>query len=145
MSTVKKMIYVGIDPGANTGIATWRPAGQVLTIYPAKQFWFAWQQCHQIQSTYSDAIFVVEDPNANPPIFPRKITGRKRDRLAQNVGMNKRDAKLWLEYFRWRGWNHKAVRPSSSKWSKEDLKRITGYTGRSSEHGRDAAKLVFGR
>lgn len=138
------MVFLGIDPGTRTGLAKWD--GSDLKIWPAKDFWSAFDIFHELRVDYGDdLVTVIEKPDLNRPLFNKRITGRKRDRYAMNVGSVKRDGQLWVAYMEHRGFPYKAVRPSTSKWDADTLRRITGYRGRTSEHGRDAAKLVFGR
>lgn len=143
------MIFIGLDPGANTGLATWDSDKEDLYIYPAMDFWSAVDEVFDLLNRAvekgANVKFYIEAPHLNNPVFPNKLTGRKRDRYAMNVGSNKRDGKLWIALAEMRGWDFVAVQPTTSKWSKKKLETITGYTGQSSEHGRDAAKIIFGR
>ncbi len=135
--------YLGIDPGRKTGLAVWHAAREELEIFPAMPFWEAWEK---VTGSYppSETAAVIEDPTQNRPVFRRGTSGRRREKIAQDVGENKAHAKLWIEGLERLGYAVRRVRPTQKKWSKRTFERITGYTGRSSSHARDAARLVFG-
>ena len=135
-------MYLGVDPGKQTGLALWVPSEDRLILPPAKSFFDAlsWAAEHADPAC---TVCVVEDPTQNKPIFNRGVSGRRNLKIAQNVGSNKRSAQLTIKGLLRRGFYVRRVRPTSAKWSKETLERMTGYTGRSSQHARDAAKLVY--
>ena len=72
-------------------------------------------------------------------------------KTGRNVGKLDGVCQRWEEWLLDQGFEVKKVRPSSRrkgidlKLSAEKFKRITGYTGTSNEHERDAAMLVFKR
>ena len=63
------------------------------------------------------------------------------------AGSVKRDCQIWEDFLRAHGIKYEMVAPhqGATKWTADTFARITGYTGRTSNHGRDAAVLVFGR
>ena len=67
-------------------------------------------------------------------------------RIVIRAGAAKRDAKIWEEYLSDLAipFERRKPEPGRTKWSEDYWKRITGYTGRTSNHARDAALLVFG-
>ena len=142
-------LWIGVDPGKKTGVAYWHDYAEKLEVLPAWPFWKAW---HEVRATVRRAqkqgmsvCAVVEDPTQNAPVWSRGGQhGRKHIKIAQNVGSNKRDAQLWVSGLERLGIEVKKVRPEKSKWSRSTFENITGYEGRTSEHGRDAARLVFG-
>lgn len=66
---------------------------------------------------------------------------------AQGVGSVKRDAQIWEDWCTEQGLNFKMIHPAANATKKkaEDFTRMTGWTGRTNEHARDAAMLVFKR
>ena len=68
-----------------------------------------------------------------------------RERL-QGAGSVKRDCVIWEEFLNDRKIPYMLIAPknNSTKLSAESFKKITGYSGRTNEHTRDAAMLVFG-
>jgi hypothetical protein len=71
-------------------------------------------------------------------------TGRER---AQGAGSIKRDCSIWREFAAFYSIPMEVRRPQkgATKWSAEKFAQLTGWTGRTNEHGRDAAMLVFRR
>ena len=73
-----------------------------------------------------------------------KTSGRE---VLQGAGSIKRDCSIWEEFFDL----HKikafpiAPKDTKTKMNAQLFARLTGWTGRTSEHARDAALLVWGR
>ena len=69
-------------------------------------------------------------------------TGRER---LKGAGSVERDAKIWRDFLAENKIKHKAIAPKNNitKLSAKQFALITGYKGRTNEHGRDAAMLVF--
>ena len=134
------MIYIGIDPGSSTGVAIWENGK--YSLIKTLEFW----EAVTLLMDYLDKEItaVIENPNLNPPVFNRGQDYRQAMKIAQNVGMNKRDAQLWIDFFKRAEIPVIEVKPESSKWTKETFYNFTGYEGQTSQHGRDAGKLVFG-
>ena len=133
--------YLGVDPGKKMGLALWIPSAEDLTLPVAMSFYdaLAWAVAN---ADPCSTVCCVEDPTQNKPVFNRGVTGRKNLRIAQNVGQNKAYAELTIKGLLRRGFFVRRIRPTSAKWDRKTLKRMTGYTGRSSQHARDAAKMV---
>lgn len=108
-------------------------------------FWDAIDLLDHYAENIPDAVVIIENPNLNKPVFARKVNKKSLQRIAQNVGMNKRDAKLLINYCKKIGLDVRQVKPTSSKWDAKMLKTITGITKRSNSHVRDAIKLIYGR
>lgn len=138
-------VFIGIDPGVQTGLAAWFPREEELKIWPALSFWDAYDAIWDYVVQHYDVTLVIEDPGGNKPVFHRGKAGRENLRIAQNVGSNKRDAALWIALFEKQCWHYEAFTPKGSKWTKQYFETITGYKGRSSSHARDAARFVYGR
>ena len=134
--------YIGIDPGQNTGIALWN--GKEIQFMKSMSFWDAIDLLDHYAETIPEATIVIENPGLNKPVFHRKVGKKQLQRIAQNVGMNKRDASLLIEYCKMKGFNIREVKPTTEKWDRKDLKMYTGITKRTNEHVRDAVKLVYG-
>lgn len=73
------------------------------------------------------------------------VTGG-REKL-QGVGSVKRDALIWDDWCQEQGFHYVMVHPkaNATKLKPERFKQLTGYVKQTSEHGRDAAMLVFKR
>ena len=75
----------------------------------------------------------------------RRWLGNKGREALQGAGSIKRDATIWEDFLTDKKIPFEMVAPSrnSTKLSAEVFKRLTGWQGRTSEHSRDAAMLVF--
>ena len=132
---------IGIDTGVNTGIAVWQDGElqsvesmtitkamrKILTLYP-----------HKYTKLY------IED--ARKWIGFNGKTKATQARL-QGAGSVKRDAKIWEDWCKEHDYEVVFVKPMGKglKKSAEEFKRITKWQGRTNEHSRDAAMIVFGR
>lgn len=138
-------VVIGIDPGVNCGVAL-RYYSTLQTI-ETMSFWGCVMYLDKCFTFHIKPIVVIEDPNLNRPTFNKKGVSvgevRKINKISQNVGMNKMMATLLIEYCELKGIPVKTVRPKTAKWTAEALKQYTGYTGKTSQHARDAAKLIF--
>lgn len=138
--------FVGIDPGINTGVATLdHEAGtglQLLTL----TFWDTVDLLTALAVHHGPHLLVViEDPNLNRSLYSRfdDVSGNKRTKIAQNIGGNKAQATLLIEFCRRKNIAVEAVAPLG-KLDKQEFAIITGVaTG--SQHARDAARLILGR
>jgi len=65
-------------------------------------------------------------------------------RRAQNIGMNKQIAKTLMEYMESKGIDYAPFRPYMKKMDAEQFKSYTKWGGRTNQHNRDAARLVYG-
>ena len=140
--------FIGLDPGQATGLAVWDPAREVFArSLLTTTFW----EAYELIRTYDPrtVLIVLEDPSQNRPTFHHNLPQserayRQRERLSRNVGSNMREALLLAEGLERQGYRVRRVRPRSSKLSADVFKKVTRYQGRTSEHARDAAMLVFG-
>lgn len=154
------MIYIGIDPGVTTGFAAWD--GKLRKFIVIKSFSF-WDCILEVQYYKDNFIFgcgrdsieisgkqvkqiVIEDPNFNRPTFVRanSVNDHTFNKISQNVGSNKRDAQLLIEYCTLKQLPVTPIRPTMRKQTAKEFKTLTKYDGTTNQHGRDAAMLVFG-
>lgn len=141
---MKPRYVIGIDPGVSTGYAVWDREEKTLTNVTTLEFWGAFERAQLLKPGYVEII--IEDPTGNLPTFAKAGDGtaRKREKISQNVGSNKREAQLLIEGLRRRGYTVRTVTPTKKKWDVETFRRLTGYAGQTSQHSRDAARLVWG-
>lgn len=140
------MIHIGIDPGEHTGFAVWDSrAGAFVEVetYPLHKALdrvkkLAWE-------THGGVHVVFEDARLRKWFAPEHSRSEYRGKL-MGAGAAKRDAKIWEEFLTDYGIPFTAHKPQAggTKWNKEYWQKVTGWTGRSSEHSRDAALLVWG-
>lgn len=140
----KPRYYLGIDAGLNTGYALWDSQERKFVEMGTSNFW---ELIKEMDTHRHNTQFVIEDPNLNKPIFMERhanSSGREVLKIAQNVGSNKREASLIIEYCKREKLNHVVVQPTTSKWTADYFKKLSKWQGRTSQHARDAAKLVIG-
>jgi hypothetical protein len=141
-------IHIGIDPGAQTGYATWDAqekrliSVQTLKIHEAMAYVLQGQASGMLHSvTFEDARLRTWFGSADAR---QKRSGPG---IREGVGSVKRDCTIWADFLGAHGIAYRAVKPAAgaTKWTAEQFARVTGWTGRTSEHARDAAILVFGK
>lgn len=139
-------IYVGIDPGVNTGVAVWNPTTKKFDQMLTLDFW---QTLSFIEkNNHKDVFFVLENPDLIKPMYGKKSSIQKkevRDAINQRIGKNKAMALLYLEYLEIQGANYISIKPVSKKKNKSVFQKITGYSQRTNQHVRDAGMLVYER
>ena len=134
-----QVLMVGIDPGVNTGFAIWDGAKlrEVKSAGICEAMMLV-QQMHRLGTLHS---VVFEDARL------RKWYGSKGVDALQGAGSIKRDCQIWAEWLGMLDCPYRSVSPQA-KGAKVDaalFAKLTGWTGRTNNHGRDAAMLVFGR
>lgn len=146
------MIYIGIDPGRQTGVAEWNPQQKKFEALSTTDFW----GCIKLINDYirGGCVFkvILENPNLNRPVFfPTPKPGERplgepvKLKKAQDVGRNKEDAYLIQQYCEIKNIDCVEVKPTGSKWSHKTFINLTKLkVKKSNEHVRDAARLVWG-
>ena len=143
-------ILIGIDPGENTGFAVWDTASRTfrevrtLRLHEALDEVKRWYYSCQMQHVPFRVVF--EDARQRTWFAPERNASEYRGKL-MGAGAAKRDSKIWEEFLQARHIPFTMQRPRAgqTKWDAAYWARITGYTGRTSKHARDASLLVFGR
>ena len=135
--------WIGIDPGVHTGIAVWdgkeRRFLEVRTLPIVR----ALELCEEYRHSLPfDMVF--EDARRRTWIPQEKSISEYRGKL-MGAGSVKRDCDIWEEYCTEHSIPFTAIPPRKglTKWDAETFSRITGWKGRTSNHARDAALLVF--
>lgn len=140
------MIWIGIDPGVHTGVGVWDSSAKavldVLTLRIDEALVYV-RQLHEAGDTLR---VVVEDARQRRWIPQEKDWKEMRGR-AMGAGSVKRDCQIWQDFLNAYGIRYEMQAPhrGMTKWTPEAFARMTGYARRTSNHGRDAAMLVFGR
>lgn len=140
------MLKIGIDTGVNTGFAVVRSVK--LESVECLQIHQALERVKGFLEAGEDVQVFVEDARQ------RKWIPNQRGReVLQGVGSVKRDALIWEDFLKdlvsQYGESRVSFRMMPPKSNKTKLdtatfKRLTGWEGRTNEHGRDAAMLVYG-
>lgn len=133
------MRYIGIDTGVHTGVGVWDPVAQCLELVETMTITQALELVLQYRSQ-GDVTVYIEDARL------RKWFGTSGREKLQGAGSVKRDAKIWEDFCNEHGILHRMVAPrdNRTKMSATQFCNITKWDGRTSEHSRDAALLVFG-
>jgi len=131
------MIYIGIDPGVNTGVAVWYSKEKKFTMIDSMPI----LEAIGIVNVYRDATIVIEDARQ------RKWFGNSGKERLQGAGSIKRDCQIWQEFLEANEITHYWVAPKNNKTKLDAMqfKRLTGYMERTNVHGRDSAMLVYGK
>lgn len=136
-------VLVGIDTGRHTGFAVWdtekRHLDFVDTIPIHEAMLRIWSQRHANVEVY------FEDARQRK-WYGTRTAKEDRNKL-QGAGSVKRDSTIWEDALKDWGIPFHAVAPkhNTTKMTPEYFRTVTGWKGRTSEHSRDAAMLVFGR
>lgn len=79
--------------------------------------------------------------------FPKDKSESEYRGHLMGAGAAKRDSVIWQEFLTAKGipCEPHAPRAGMTKWDKSYWYKMTGWEGRTSHHGRDAALMVWGR
>lgn len=138
------MIYIGIDPGVHTGMAIWNGHDGCfidVTTIPIHQ------ALSRVEKFYNDNKGLFEIQVVFEDARQRKWYTGDSNAKSQGAGSIKRDCTIWEDFCKDAGIPFQAVPPTKgmTKWKPEYFRMVTGWSGRTSDHARDAAMLVFGR
>lgn len=140
------MIHIGIDTGRHTGFAVWDGSGFIeLDTRPLHRALIDARDYVNLYGAHDVTVY-VEDARLRTWI-PREKSYAEAKGRAMGAGSVKRDASIWEDFCEDYGIRLVKVPPkyNTTKLSAATFARITGYKGRTSEHARDAAMLVFGK
>lgn len=135
-------VAIGIDPGKSTGYAVWDRKLKVFISIETTDFWSAYAQVQQYP--IDEAVIIVEKPRTKASFrrYGKKQTDAAKHTMSVNVGMVYREAELMIAGLERLGYKVIKQHPQG-KLNKELFESRTGYTKRTSEHGRDAAMLCY--
>lgn len=140
------MRYIGIDTGVHTGFAVWNAdnkAFEAVETLPIHQAMWRIEALLREDKAKGQHTFMVLVEDARL----RKWYGSKSYEKLQGAGSVKRDCKIWEDFLTDLGVEFRMQDPKydTTKVRADSFKALTGWTKRTSEHGRDAAMMVFGR
>ncbi len=129
-------IVVGLDPGVQTGYAEWNSVASKLQVVTT----FKIHEAMAALELVKPSLVIFEDARL------RQWFGNAGREKLQGAGSVKRDSKIWQDYLTDLDIPFVMKRPASgaTKWTAERFNTTTKWEGRTTEHGRDAALLVFG-
>jgi hypothetical protein len=140
-------LLIGLDPGVSTGLAVWDLATQRLTAVETLAIHVAMDTVRSHLAADMLAGVRFEDARQRTWFGGADArTARSGAGIREGVGSVKRDCTIWQDLLGELGVPFDAVKPAagSTKWSAAQFRSATGWTARTSEHGRDAALLVYG-
>ncbi len=145
-------VYIGIDGGTHTGLAVWDSEAQeflqiaTLPLHRALEEVSRWKYACDMAPRLTRLLVVVEDPRQRKWFRPERNNSEYRGRL-MGAGAAKRDAKIWEEFLQDKGILYEMRKPQAgtTKWDAKFWEQVIGWKGKTSEHSRDAALLVYGR
>lgn len=142
------MLYVGIDPGVTTGFAVWDGAAKRMLAVDSMAVHVAMREVEGLHRGGKLALVVFEDARLRKwfAAADRRQSASGAG-VREGVGSVKRDCGIWTDFLTDLGVKFLAVAPQrgATKWSPAHLAKLTGWTARTNNHGRDAAALVVGR
>lgn len=140
------MLAIGIDPGKHTGIAVWDTEVQDFIRVDTMSLHKALLFVYEFQTLRDDLRVYFEDARKRKWL-PKDATSSEYRGHLMGAGSVKRDSVIWQDALTDWGIPFEMVPPraGATKWDADTFARITGYKGRTSNHARDAALLVYGR
>ncbi|MBL4865283.1 MAG: hypothetical protein JKY67_02780 [Pseudomonadales bacterium] len=129
-------LLIGIDPGTNTGLAVWGQGELLLvksgTAVEVESYILDRLKTHGVKLRIEDA---------------RKRTwfGKAGRERLKGVGSVNRDCSRWQEFLEHHEIEFSMIHPKNNrtKLSAFEFKRLTGWAGRTNDHARDAAMLIY--
>lgn len=145
---MKEQIYIGIDPGTNTGMAVWYKrieAGKTQSCFlsiETLKIHKALSEVNKLIKQYGKENVRVHFEDARQ----RKWYGNTGREKLQGAGSIKRDSVIWQDFLTDAGVEFHMIPPRNiaTKMSQVDFVRLTKWPKKTSNHARDAAALVFG-
>ena len=136
-------MIVGIDPGVITGFAVWDDATRSFKEIASLKIHEAMQKIIEMKPD----LVVFEDARQRSWFGGRDAKQQKFGAgVREGAGSVKRDCTIWEEFLKDLGVKYLALAPAAkgTKWEVDKFRSVTGWVGRTSQHARDAAVLVFG-
>ena len=136
------MKLIAIDPGVHTGFAVWcTDEKRLIEVSCYKAVEAEIRVCRYAIWYEPDVLLLFEDARK------RRWYGTKGAEALQGAGSIKRDCSRWEEFCIYHSIPHKGIAPQkgATKWDAERFAKVTGWKGRTNEHARDAAMMVYGR
>lgn len=133
------MLILGIDPGANTGVATFID-GKLMNLRTVDP-----EEIPDVIRLSEPARVVFEDSRLQSHVWIKAKTVAARMKAARNVGEVDAWCKLIVAACGWHGITAHSVSPRNkgAKLDAERFKVATGWTGKSNQHERDAAMVAY--
>lgn len=136
----KYQALIGIDTGTNTGFAIWNRTTKSFVEISTLKIHQAIFRIKEMHDNGQSILVRVEDARK------RKWFGNAGREKLQGAGSVKRDASVMEDFLKDYNIPFELVAPKSNKTKLDakQFKQITGFTGITNVHGRDAAMMVYG-
>jgi len=131
-------IIIGIDTGVETGFALWdKDVRKLVTVGS-----YMIHEAMDMVKAYAGPATLIRVEDARKAVHGRQNDAHK----LRGAGSVMRDAKIWEDFLTDQGIDFEMLRPRKqfTKLSVEAFNKITGWAGRTNNHARDAAMLVYG-
>lgn len=134
------MIYVGIDTGTHTGVAVYDSSIKAFTMIDTmlihKAMDFVRNLHQECQAKSIPLCVYYEDAHLRSVKWLN--TGRE-----QGAGSIKRDCNIWRDFLKDESIEAYPTKPYATKQDAKSFAEETGWTKRTSNHGRDAANIIL--
>ena len=139
-------LLVGIDPGVHTGLAMWDTERRHFVELTTVTFVEAMMKVLDWAEAGWDIRIVIEDARRRKWIPQERSLSQFKGR-AMGAGSVKRDCQIWEDFALFNDFPIDLVPPRKglTKRTAESFAAVTGWKGRTSNHARDAAMLVWGK
>src|SRR5574339_858525 len=134
-------LYVGIDPGVNTGFAVWDSLKKKFKVITGCTILTAIKELTKLHLQFPGEIYVRFD-DARKSKLPPHLQQHASAQAFQGIGSVKRDCSIWQELLENLGIQYEAVAQQQQKMKKLDNEKfclITKHQSSTNQHGRDAA------
>lgn len=141
-----RKVYIGVDPGVNTGLAV--VAGREFVLLETTTFWGAYQTICESYPPFMVARVDVEIAKTSHTWHLKNdpdMTIEKAAAIGQKVGSARRDGQLMVAGLQLAGYKVIAQAPLGVGKDERMFRRITGLRGKLNEHVRDAAVMAYTR
>ena len=132
-------IIMGIDPGTHTGVAIYQ-AGKLVELQTVEPH----QLPELIATVFPDRV-VFEDSRLISPTWKRGVSNAAQLKIARDVGQIDAWCRLIVATCERLGIPAHSISPKAkgAKLDAGQFEALTGWTGRSNEHTRDAACVAW--
>lgn len=150
---MNKTLYIGIDPGSNTGIAIWHKPDKKLEMHQfgshSEAMLFVHRKLNGLRPVDASTVqFRIEDARLtmkHAKKMPRHLLKPQHPGKIQGVGYVKAYSKDWEAFCVNEGYDHELLPPGTTKVSPAYFEAMTGIkTLKGQSHIRDAGMLVYG-
>lgn len=142
--------YIGIDPGVETGICVWASKEKTILCLDSDKIHKVMKLITHMRDMCIQGGFTMlvrlEDARLRKYIPWQKTEKAERGRR-EGAGSVKRSCQILEDFCSDEGINIELVAPKNNitKMDADRFKQWTGWKGRTNEHSRDSAGLVYGK